>query len=503
MRSTVLVLVATALALAAPVRGVDEIGVDDFRISAMGGTGTTTYEAIHPAVAYNSIEDEYLVVWAGDHDSGVFADGLWGIFGQRLDAATGAEVGSADFAITGVIDSLGSPLSYAPAVVFNADQNEYLVVWVGDTGLCCGSDYEVHGRRVSASGVPLGEAVQISHGANDTSEHSLVSLFPAVAYNPDAAEYLVVWSGEDGENGTIDEEFEIRGQRLTAALAAVGADDFLISDMGPLGSTFYDADRPAVVYNGVDHEYFVVWSGDDDDAPYADNETEIFFQRLDGATGAEIGPDDARLSSIGPVGDANWLVFDPAVAHDPVRDEYLVVWTAAESAPAPFTWGLEIFAQRLDATGVEIGADDFRISDVGGIAETFYDAEMPQVVFNPVTRSFLVTFRADDNVAGQIDGELEIFVQEIAAGSGAEVGPNDDRVSDMGPNGSFQYQTAFPALAVDTTRGHYLVAWRGDDNQGGLADNEWEIFGQRLRGATFFTDGFEIGDTSAWSATTP
>lgn len=498
-----LAVVSLAFALAAPVCGVEEIGADDFRISAMGGTGTTSYEAIQPAVAYNAIADEYLVVWAADHDGGVFDNGLWGIFGQRLDAATGAEIGATDFAITGVIDSLGTPFDYSPEVAFNPDQGEYLVVWVGNTGLCCGGDYEVFGRRVSAAGVPLGEVVQISHGADANSEHTFDSLYPAVAYNPDAAEYLVVWSGDDGENGTVDEEFEVRGQRLTAALVPVGADDFRISEMGPLGSTFYDADRPAVVYNGVDHEYLVVWSADSDEAPWADNEAEIFFQRLDGATGAEIGPDDARLSSIGPVGDANWIVFEPAVAHDPVRDEYLVVWTGAESAPAPFTWGLEIFAQRLDATGAEIGADDFRISDVGGVAETFFDAEMPNVVFNPVTETFFVSFRADDDVAGQIDGEIEVLVQEIASGSGAEVGANDDRVSDMGPNGSFQYQTAFPALTVDTTRGHVLVVWRGDDDQGGLADNEWEIFGQRLRAATLFADGFESGDTGAWSSTVP
>lgn len=107
---------------------------------------------------------------------------------------------------------------------------------------------------------------------------------PAVAYHPDAAEHLVVWSGDGGENGTVDEEFEIRGQVLTAALVPVGADDFRISDMGPLDSTFYGADRPAVVYNGVDHEYLVVWSGDDDQGGLPDDEWEIFGQRLRAAS---------------------------------------------------------------------------------------------------------------------------------------------------------------------------------------------------------------------------
>jgi hypothetical protein len=42
------------------------------------------------------------------------------------------------------------------------------------------------------------------------------------------------------------------------------------------------------------------------------------------------------------------------------------------------------------------------------------------------------------------------------------------------------------------------VVWTADDEMGGLVDNEFEIFGQRLGETLIFTDGFESGDVSGW-----
>ena len=50
----------------------------------------------------------------------------------------------------------------------------------------------------------------------------------------------------------------------------------------------------------------------------------------------------------------------------------------------------------------------------------------------------------------------------------------------------------------DTTAiyNEYLVVWEGDDNTGGLVDNEAEIFGQLLsaNGGGVLTDDFRISD---------
>ncbi|MCC7361271.1 MAG: hypothetical protein IT317_17430, partial [Anaerolineales bacterium] len=122
---------------------------------------------------------------------------------------------------------------------------------------------------------------------------------PAVAYNSQNDEYLVVWRGDDNSGGLVDEEYEIFGQRLNAATGAELGGDFRLSDMGPDGSTSYNAFDPAVAYNSQNDEYLVVWWGDDNSGGLVDDEYEIFGQRLNAATGAELGG-DFRLSDMGP-----------------------------------------------------------------------------------------------------------------------------------------------------------------------------------------------------------
>lgn len=492
---------ALGLTLVRPL-AASQVGADDFRVSAMGGTGSVAYAAGPPAVAYNPDADEFLVIWPGDTNLGGTANGEWAIFGQRLDAATGAEVGADDFRVSGIVGGDFNASNFRTAVAYNPTHQEYLAVWVAVSGLCCGSDYEIFVQRLAPDGTQLGaDDLRVSRMRGpDTFEHPFVALAPAVAYNPAADEYLVVWAGDDGENGLVDEEFEIWGQRLDGATAAeIGTDDFRISDLGGTGSTFFDASDPDVAYNAIDDEYLVVWHGDDDVAPLVDGELEIFGQRIDGATGAEVGANDFRVSAIGPDGSTIHFAADPAVAHDPVHDAYLVVWTGTELALSASLFGLEIYGQRLDAAGTAIGGD-LLLSDVGGIDEFAFDADFPDVVVDPATSLYVVAFRADDDVDGQVDGELEIHLQAIDGATGAEVGSNDERVSDMGPNGSLTYQAAFPALAPAPAHGELLVVWRGDDDLGGLVDGEFEIFGQRLRVAgPLVADGFETGAAGSWS----
>ena len=57
----------------------------------------------------------------------------------------------------------------------------------------------------------------------------------------------------------VDNEFEIFGQRLSAAGGEVGANDFRISDMGPDGNGSFAVLNPAIAYNSQPNEYLVVW----------------------------------------------------------------------------------------------------------------------------------------------------------------------------------------------------------------------------------------------------
>ncbi len=99
--ATVIVVEGAALAGAAyPVTIDPEIRGYELRISDMGGTGNYYYNAFSPAVAFSSTDNEYLVVWDGDEADNGLIDEEFEIFGQRIDAATGAELGANDFRIS-------------------------------------------------------------------------------------------------------------------------------------------------------------------------------------------------------------------------------------------------------------------------------------------------------------------------------------------------------------------------------------------------------------------
>jgi hypothetical protein len=104
---------------------------------------------------------------------------------------------------------------------------------------------------------------------------------------------------------------------------------------------------PAVIHSRADNEYLVVWYGDDDISPLANNEFEIFGQRLDGATCAEVGDNDFRISDMGDDGNGAFEARDPAVAYAFAANQYLVTWQGDEYLSSQVVSEFEIFGQRI------------------------------------------------------------------------------------------------------------------------------------------------------------
>ena len=445
-----------------------EIGVNDFRISHMGPDGDPEFDALAADVAYNSINDEYLVVWEGDDLIG--AEGFE-IYAQRVNGTSGALVGTA------VRLSVMGPEGDAtydgrtPAVAYNSSDNEYLVVWSGDDndGGVVEGELEIFGQRLDAAGNPIGaDDFRISDmGVNGDDQYDARD--PDVAFNSSANQYLVVWHGDDNTT-TVDEENEVFGQRLDAAGNEVGANDFRISDMGPASNPAFYGIFPAVVFNNVQNEYLVVWEGSDT------GEQEIFGQILDN-NGSETGTNDFRISDMGPNGDPNYSAGQAAVAYNVSNDRYLVVWSGDDNSGGVVNDEFEIYRQQLDgASGAEIGGD-VRLSDMGEIGSPLYTAQQPAVAYDGNNNEYLVVWRGDDNVGSAIDNEFEIFGQRLDAATGSEITGSDDvRLSDMGPNGNVNHEAMLPAVADNSGTDEALVVWAGDDG----VNNEFEIYGQRV-----------------------
>ena len=174
--------------------------------SARTTTGSATWAALatRPTTpscrrCYNSIYNEYLVVWEGDDNSGGLVDDE-----PRSSASCCRRTGG------GVLT------------------NDFRISDVGGTG-------------------------SAASNARD----------PDVAFNSTYNQYLVVWSADDPVDGVVDNEFEIWGQVLDADGGGLYTNDFRISSNGGSGNAAYDADCPAVVYNPSRDEYLVVWDGDE------------------------------------------------------------------------------------------------------------------------------------------------------------------------------------------------------------------------------------------------
>ncbi len=442
------------------------IGANDFRISDMGPNGTAnTFPATKPDLAYNPSTQEYLVVWQGVDE----ADGIARIYGQRVNARSGADVGSNDFLIASMGTTAGVE-AIAPAVAYNSTRNEFLVTFVGDLIAGVSSAYEIYGQRVAADGTLIGSRLRISDmGASDTNG-SYDAFATDLAYNPTTDEYLVIWGGDDDTPPLTNAEEEVFGQRLgydgSGNLVEVGSNDFRISVWGPNGDIgYYVFSREiAVAYNSSSNEYLAVWAANDEAT--AGVPSQVQGQRLS-ATGAALGG-NFRIDLPSSGNEAR----DPDVAYNPTTNQYLVVWQGENLAN-----DFEIWGQRLSATATPVGGN-VQISQSGpaGSGAT-YLVGSPSVAYNPELEEFLVVWQGEDDDFGLVDAEQEVFGRRYSGALSSVEGPF--RISDLGGTGNPNFSPEFPAVAYSTRAiNTFLVVWRGDNNVGGLVDNEFEIFGQ-------------------------
>ncbi|MBM3133945.1 MAG: hypothetical protein FJZ89_01370 [Chloroflexi bacterium] len=177
-----------------------------------------------------------------------------------------------------------------PAVAYNSQRQEYLVVFWNDRPGCD----DIRAERVSKDGKLLG-GVWVAYGCPADRR------YPDVAYNSQANEYLVVWQEDD---------IDIRGQRVSATGGLVGG--MLIIATGTVGSIFCTS--PAVAYASTENKYLVVSELRDTTAGYG-----IWAQALnsDGSvwgSGFSIVP-----QSVG-------YKLDSDLAYNYLRNEFLVVW---------------------------------------------------------------------------------------------------------------------------------------------------------------------------------
>jgi hypothetical protein len=109
----------------------------------------------------------------------------------------------------------------------------------------------------------------------------------------------------------IDNEFEIFGRFVAGGGLPQGAGQIRITAMGGSGNTDYSAASPDVAFSPGNGQFLVAFQGDD--ISVGDNETEIFAQRINATSGANVGS-MIRVSDVGLAGSTQFAGFNVAVA---------------------------------------------------------------------------------------------------------------------------------------------------------------------------------------------
>ena len=183
----------------------------------------------NPAVVYDKVNQQYLVVW--DDQRGLWRD----IYGARVSKS-----GS-------VLDPSGIAISThkinksAPAVALGGAS--YLVVWhdFRNNATCP----DIYGTRVNKDGKVL-DSTEI-HISGPARSQKAYQRYPAVSH--DGSSFLVVW--QDNPVGTHD--YDIHGARVSNGGAVLDTSGIVIS------SAKGRQERPAVAFDPVQKHYLVLW----------------------------------------------------------------------------------------------------------------------------------------------------------------------------------------------------------------------------------------------------
>lgn len=312
---------------------------------------------------------------------------------------------------------------------------EFLVVWGGST--------DITSRAWGTDGVPLGTSEIIAGSPTRLT-------YPDVATNETSGEQVIVWSDR---NGVV----RIAGQRM-------GTNGTPLGNVFQVNSDSSTTDRPAISWSPVRQEFLVVWESGG--GPGTDSDGWGIVGRRLASDGTPIA-NDFQINDF-TTGDQR----HPTVERLTGRDDFLVVWQSTASGQDDND-GWSIQGRRVaDAGPIDT---DFQINTV-----VTGDQKDPVLAVERKNGDIVVSWQSavspgDDSSGRSIVGRR--------LDPNASPAASDFQINLMGQGD--QYGTEVAAHP----EGGFLVVWRDASR----------VLGQPLESMIYFRDGFESGDTSAWS----
>lgn len=240
---------------------------------------------LQPAVAYNAVNDEYLIVWMQEVSANVYE--IWG----RIVAWNGGYM-NPEFKII----SWANRSFWTPRVAWNSSRNEYLVVWnaFDTSGGLPGTPSDIAGYRISAGGVvqdpgPLlatyatPQQVDLVYNAT-MDEYFLAFVVVQATTENDIYGLRVSWNGSPVDPPGLIHICEIASNQDAPAIATnamdrymvvwehehssadhdiyareYNADGSLVGNYFTIASWTEDTTAPDVTANGTNNEWLTVW----------------------------------------------------------------------------------------------------------------------------------------------------------------------------------------------------------------------------------------------------
>lgn len=420
---------------------------DQFQVNSY-----TTSSQLYTSVASDS-EGDFVVVWMSYQSGG--SDSSDTSIQLRRFAADATPLDS-DFQA----NSYTTDGQWDPSIAVDA-MGKFVVTWTGDAS--AGTDNSqgsIQVRRFMSDGTPAGEDQQVNTYTTSY-QHS-----PSIAASPDG-DFVVVWFS-NGSSGT-DNGWSVQGQKFAADGTPEGS-EFQVNSYTTNGQGSPD------VAMAADGEFVVVW----DSLGSYDSDTDGWS--IQGQRFAADGTPQGSQFQINTYSTSHQV--SPAVALGS-EGNLVVVWRS--SGQDGDGWG--IFGQLVDSTGTLQG-NEFQVNSYWTGSQGYGG---PRLTVAP-SGEFVVVWASvgsygTDNSSYSVQGQ---WFAADATPLGGQFQVNSYTTS---------YQGYYGTDVAMTTDGEFVVVWNSYGSYGSDSSSG-SIQGQRFA-TSIFTDGFESGDTSAWSSTVP
>ncbi len=414
--------------------------------------------AFWPAVEYNPFSNQSLVLWVNVADPNG-----WQLKGRRVDAGTGALLGS-EFHVSPDPANIGAIIG---AVTYNSTNHEWFIAYQASIN---GGQDDVLGQRIASDGTLIGGYISLVVKSNYQNAAD-------VAYDPANNRYLVTWRENVGSTGQIFSRiFDATGSAVTAELRLSEVDDRLKYS-------------PKVAFNPVANEFMVIWldyrnwPGSGQDNGYGD----IYGQRVNPSTGAKIGVNIAIYAPLGPPYVQNGQDTPGGITCDTQTGRYAIGVTKLTAAEGYTTVGLVI------------NSNGSQVAPVFNLSRPSFGAQATPE-YNPTSGTYFISYEANSGVAGKLvsPGGTVIGGEETIMGTIGSIRDNvlTVRPSDgqyfqvgVGDSGVLAAQRFFTGQAVTQFA---AVPGHGTNSLSWVNPTNGDFTGTLIR---FRTDAFPTGPT--------